>query len=221
MTESRKYKNAWELLSDSLTPDRRERIRGVLANRTRRLVLVAENLYDPHNLSAMLRTADAFGIQYVHLAGTSPDGFNQGVTRGADQWVTVSRNSSVSACLKRLKARGYTLAATEQPGKALDVNQWEPQGAVALVMGNEHDGLSSEARARCDVSLSIPMPGFTQSLNVSVAAAVLLDVLLRKKALLHRVLDPEEVARLMDEWAVKSVPNGERLLAELRRRRRA
>jgi tRNA (guanosine-2'-O-)-methyltransferase len=209
---------AADLLAPLLTEERRRRIRTVVERRTDRLILVAENLYDPHNLSALLRTADAFGLQYVHLAGDTPTGLKPDVALGAERWITVSHDPDAAACLERLRGRGRRIAATGDVPGAIAPADWTPDGPVALVLGNEHEGISPAVRDAADVVLCIPMLGFAQSFNVSVATALLIQTLLSKPALASRGLPASERRRLLDEWTVRSVPNGEVVLDEIRRR---
>ncbi len=206
----------WDLLAPFLTEERRSRLEEVLARRTAVLRLVAEDLYDAHNLSAILRTAEAFGIQHVHLAGSAPGELNPRVALGAERWLTVERERDAPACLARLKGLGYTIAAAAPGGAAADPLSWEPPGPVALVVGNEHAGLSAAALAAADVVLRIPTTGFTRSLNVSVSAALLIHVLLRKRAGRDCPLSPEEQEALRRRWVVQAVPHGKAILKKLR-----
>lgn len=207
---------AWDLLAPYLTDDRRGRLMQVLASRTDRLILVLDRPYDPHNLSAILRTADAFGVQSVILTGSCPDGLNPQVALGAQRWLTVTREEGARECMGRLRASGYTVAAAVLSTDAVTPEAFEPSGPVALVLGNEHDGLGPDWTEGADVRLRISLCGFAQSLNVSVAAGVLVSVLLSKPALSRRGLPEELARRLADRWIVRSVPHGERILARLR-----
>lgn len=206
----------YDLLASFMSEERHRRIGDVLGSRTTRLVLVAENLYDPHNLSAILRTADAFGVQRVVLAGTSPADLNPLVALGSDRWLTVERVPEAGVCLADLKARGYTVAAATLSEQGSDPRAWEPVGPVALALGNEHDGLSRVFLEGADVLLRLPMLGFARSLNVSVAAGILLWALLGKEALEERGLPAREAYRLRDRWARLSVEHSEAILKRLK-----
>lgn len=206
----------WELLAPTLTDARRARIEAVLDARSAGLRLVAENLHDPHNLSAILRTADAFGVQHVHLTGAAPAALRPEVALGAQKWLTLHREGPTVPCLERLRAEGFTVAAAALAEGALDPAEWEPQGPVALVLGNERAGLLPATVAAADVVLRIPLAGFAASLNVSVAAALLLYALCGKAALRGRPLPEDERAQLRAEWTVRSVPRSQSLLRHLR-----
>jgi len=157
-----------------LLPERRARIDAVVAERTRTLTLVLEALGDPQNVNAVLRTAEAFGVQEVHVVvgPMKPFDRNKKISQNADKWLEVVRWTSTRECLERLKARGFRLYATHLGEGSRDLSELSFSGPVALILGNEHRGVSDEALALADQRYAIPMRGFTQSLNVSVAAAV-------------------------------------------------
>ncbi len=153
---------------------RRQRIDEVVAQRTRTLTVVMEAFCDPQNVNAVLRTCDAFGVQEVHVVDgpMKPYDRNKRISQNADKWLDVVRWTSTTECLDALKARGFAIYATHLGGGARALGDLSFAGPVALVFGNESRGVSPEALARADALYAIPMRGFVQSLNVSVAAAV-------------------------------------------------
>lgn len=166
-----------EALSPVVTAERLQRIRDVVAGRTEDLVLVLDSISDPHNSSAVLRSAEAFGLQTVH-AIVGPYGFraSRGVSKGTQRWLDVVRYETVEACARRLKTDGYSIYVAAMGGEtALD--QLRERSRLALVFGNEHRGVSEEMRALADGAFSIPMRGFVESLNISVAAAITMQTL--------------------------------------------
>jgi tRNA (guanosine-2'-O-)-methyltransferase len=201
-----------------LSEGRIRRMEEVLAARTDRLLLVLDNLYDPHNLSAILRTAEGFGLQHVLLTGLVPEGVNPQIVRGAQRWLTIRRETDSRTALKALKAAGFTVAATVLGEDAVSPREFRPEGPVALVMGNEHDGLGTVWVEGADVHLKIPMDGFVQSLNVSVAAGIFLFELLQKPALARRHLPEEEARALSIAWVRKSVPHAGKILEQLKKK---
>lgn len=209
----------WDLLAPFSGEARRERILDVLARRTDRLVLVLDRLYDPHNLSAVLRTAEAFGLQRVFLSGTCPEGVNPLVSLGAERWVTLRREPDAASLARELKSSGYEVAVSVVSPDAVPPEAYDPARPVALVMGNEHDGLGAEWVDAADARLTIPLAGFVRSLNVSVAAGILIAGLLAKPALAARGLGDGEQERLRDLWIRQSVARSEGILRELRSRR--
>jgi tRNA (guanosine-2'-O-)-methyltransferase len=201
-----------------LSEGRIRRMEEVLAGRTDRLLLVLDNLCDPHNLSAILRTAEGFGLQHVLLTGLVPEGVNPQIVRGAQRWLTIRRETDSRTALKALKDAGFTVAATVLSESAVSPREFRPEGPVALVMGNEHDGLGTVWVEGADVHLKIPMDGFVQSLNVSVAAGIFLFELLHKPALAKRHLPEGEVRSLSIAWVRKSVPHAGKILEQLKKK---
>lgn len=168
-----------EALSPVVTPARLQRITDVVDGRTDDLVLVLDSISDPHNSSAVLRSADAFGVQTVHvILGTYGFRASRGVSKGTQRWLNVVRYESAEACARSLKADGYSIYVAAMGGEtALDQLRETPR--VAVVFGNEHRGVSEEMRALSDGTFSIPMRGFVESLNISVAAAITMQTLAR------------------------------------------
>ncbi|MEW6757707.1 MAG: RNA methyltransferase [Acidobacteriota bacterium] len=191
-----------------------ERLNQVLRDRTSGIVLVLDRLYDPHNLSAILRTAEAFGLQEIHLSESWPEATNPQVALGAERWLTVRRWPDPGLLLNDLRARGFTVALTSPEGAGMSPEAYDPPGPVALVLGNEREGAAPFWESRADVRLTLPMRGFVRSLNVSVAAGIFLWSLSGKKPL--RLSLPEETAAgLRDRWIRASVPNAEGILRHL------
>lgn len=164
-------------LDELLTPERAAKYRVVLARRTRRLVLVVEDCHDPHNATAVVRTADAFGLQEVHVT-TSRSAFkvNPKVSQGSHLHVDLKVHQTIEQAYAALRARGYRIlvsdlkaGATIGPQQLLADLERQP---LALVFGSESDGVSAAASAAADGFFLIPMVGFPQSLNLSVSVAV-------------------------------------------------
>lgn len=210
----------WELLLPFLSEERHSRILDVLENRTDRLVLVLDGLCDPHNLSAILRTAEAFGLQRVILTGSVPKGLNPQVALGAQRWLTVRREPDARALLERLKASGYEVAASVLAPDAIPLEHYRPAGPVALVLGNEHEGISTPWLEGSDVRLTIPLKGFVRSLNVSVAAGIFIARLISHEQLSSGGLDASEAEHLKNLWARLSVERSDQILKEVRSRKK-
>lgn len=201
-----------------VTDRRRERFAQVLAQRTRWLTVVLDDFYSPHNVSAVLRSCDAFGIQDVHVIERQhvyqP---TADVALGSEQWLTIHRYHQSPApeqvCLKALRARGYRLLAATPHADALPPEEVDVTRPCALIFGGEKDGLSPEIVDRADEAVRIPMCGFVESLNVSVAVAVCLYATTRR---LHRTranwrISSEEQQNLLLEWVRTSVPHADLL----------
>ncbi|MCG8558064.1 MAG: RNA methyltransferase [Proteobacteria bacterium] len=164
-----------EALAPMLTGARRARIEQVVAQRVGSVVVGVERLGDPHNAAAILRSADAFGVQQVHaieaLGGVVPA---PRVAKGTQHWIDVVKHPSACACADVLEELGFELFVADPEGE-LDLAQLCSRPRVAVMFGNEHAGASKELRARSHGSFAIPMRGFVTSLNVSVAAAIALS----------------------------------------------
>lgn len=202
-------------LSPLLTQERRARIEAVIAARTRAVVAVLDGLIDPHNISAVLRSADAFGVQELHLI-ERPDPYLAAprVAQGAERWVDIVRHPTGEACVRALRSRGYRIFVASMEG-ALAPETLASEPRVAIVFGNEHAGVSQELRDLADGTYAIPMRGFVQSLNVSVAAAITLFSAMRGRT---GDLDERDAQQLRARYCLKSVPQAHAIVAEYVRR---
>jgi tRNA (guanosine-2'-O-)-methyltransferase len=198
-------------LEPLLTEQRRTRIDAVLAERTRSVVPVLDGLYDPHNVAAVLRSADSFGAQEVHIIeGEEPLLASQRVTQGADKWLDVVRHRDPRACVRGLKSRGYSVFAAMMDGTTTP-EQIATMPRVALVFGAEKTGVSEAVQELCDGRYTIPMRGFSQSLNVSVAAALTLYTATRGRG---GDLSAEDRLALRARFMWLSMPEAQAVVAE-------
>jgi tRNA (guanosine-2'-O-)-methyltransferase len=190
-------------LSPQTSEERRARIEQVLEARLCSLTVAVENLYDPHNGAAAIRSCEAVGLSAIDVVETGePFRFSKKVTIGCEKWIDVRRHRSVAECAEALRARDMTLYAAV-PGAELSVHELDVERPVALLIGNEHEGLTDAAIAACDRTFSIPMSGFTESLNLSVSVAVSVHGLAaRRRAAIGRPgdLPAEERAHLRARW---------------------
>ncbi|MCW9707416.1 TrmH family RNA methyltransferase [Fodinibius salsisoli] len=206
-------------LQQFITENRWQRINNVLDKRTRYLSVVLEDLYQPHNASAVLRSCDCFGVQDVHII-ENENKFNpsKGVTIGSDQWLTLSKyrkkdRDNTKYCYQKLKEQGYKLIATTPHTGDMDIDEVPLDQKTALVFGSELTGLSEQAIAMADGYAKIPMVGFSESFNISVSAALCLYELsgrLRKGAA-HWELSPREKLDLQHKWLRNSVRAADKL----------
>jgi len=204
-------------LRGAMTDARFARITSVVAGRICAVVPVLENLADPHNAAAVLRTADAFGLQTVHVI-EAPHRFvaSHRVARGTDRWLDVVRFSSPAACARALHDRGFEIFVAAADG-ALTPRELRARDRVAVVLGNEHSGASAEMRGDADGSYRIPMRGFVESFNVSVAAAITLHALTEDRA---GDLDDGAREQLIARFMMGTVRDAEQIVAEYARTRR-
>ena len=208
-----------------LTERRRGRFEDVLAGRTRRAAVVLENVSQSHNFSAVLRSCDCFGVQDVYVADRDETfSVNREIALGADKWLTVRRFLGADAmpdCVAALKSRGYRVLVTSPHGESEPVGAVDVSTPVALVFGTELEGVTDAAEDLADGRVHIPMYGFTESLNVSVAVAVTLaNVTGRLRESPGWELSDREKDALRLEWAKRTVTNADVIEAEFRAAKR-
>jgi tRNA (guanosine-2'-O-)-methyltransferase len=160
-------------LAASLPPKRVVRALDLLDSRLDSVVLVAETIHRRHNVSAILRSAEAFGIHEAHLV-TPAFELSKGAAKGAERWMDIQTHDDTTSCVLALKARGYRVYVADFLEGAVPPEDLPTDEPAAILVGGELVGVSDEARALADGAVCIPMRGVTQSLNVSVAAAIIL-----------------------------------------------
>lgn len=189
------------------TRRRFQRVRSVLDRRQPDLTVLMENVHKPHNFAAVLRTCDAVGVFEAHAV--TPEGarpaLNRAVTSGSGKWVRVHAHAEVTAACDELADRGFQLLAAHPARRAVDFRQVDLTRPTAVLLGQEKDGVSAAALARAETLIVIPMLGMVPSLNVSVAAALILFEAQRQRtaAGLYRRprLDAETYRTTLFEWA--------------------
>jgi tRNA (guanosine-2'-O-)-methyltransferase len=203
-------------LGPLLLDERRARIDEAAAARLGGLRVVIENLHDPHNGAAVLRSAEAFGVQRVEvIESVEPFRFSSTVTQGCEKWLDVVRHRTLAEAVAALRADGFVIYAAV-PGATATVEDLDFGRPAAVMVGNEHAGLSAEAIAAADVPFGIPMAGMTRSLNLSVATALIVEraAALRRRALGKAGdLDEAAVLALRARFYAASVRGAELVLA--------
>jgi tRNA (guanosine-2'-O-)-methyltransferase len=181
-------------LEAMVNPARQARLREVLGRRSNNPAFVLEDVHDPHNISAVLRTLEGLGLHRVFVI-ESTTGFevNPQVTQGADKWLDIRRYGTAKACVNELRGLGYQLLTTRMDA-TLTLDELDFSRPTAIIMGNERDGISPELDGLADHAFRIPMDGFSQSFNVSVAAA-----LIARTAALRLSEHPERRAPLSED----------------------
>ena len=165
-----------EDLTQFLLPRRLERMKEVLEKRTEQVTLVLDQVHHEHNVSAVLRSADAFGIQDVHLVGKGGK-FSSGITQGADRWLSLHRYQNANETISALKNRDYKLVIVEPVEKdsklkSYPIGELPFEEKIALIFGSEKQGIGEIFRSSADMATHVPMHGFVESFNISVAAAI-------------------------------------------------
>jgi len=188
-----------------MTPERSVRLDAVLSNRQPDLTVYAENLHKPRNFSAMVRSCDAVGINEMHvLPGEGDLRKHWRTSQGAEKWMQIKTHRSSEDACTYLKSNGFLLVAAHLSTKAVDYREVDYTQAIALVLGTELFGVSDTTLSHVDQQISIPMMGVTQSLNVSVACAIVLYEAQRQRQAAGMYgqcrLDEKTLARQRFEW---------------------
>lgn len=189
-------------------PMRTERLQTLTATLDRRqhdLTLLAENTYKPHNVAALIRTCDAVGMLEMHTVAERPLARHRLITAGASKWVRQRQHTELGSACSALRQAGFKLLAAHQSSRARDYRDIDYTQAVAIVVGSELWGVTATAAGLADEHLTIPMHGMVSSLNVSVAAALVLYEALRQREAAgfyaRRRLDPARYKQTLFEWA--------------------
>ncbi len=190
-----------------MTPERKERLNEVLRKRQFNLTVVLENVSDPHNISAVMRTCDAVGIQDVYILNTIIPGhkkWGKKSSSGAAKWLSIHQFNEIDACFMELRKNFNKIFTTHLSADAADLYKTDLTDSVALVFGNEHSGLSEEIIKKTDGNFIIPQMGLIRSLNISVACAVTLYEAYRQKSLAGHYqaspAAPEKLKKIKDQW---------------------
>lgn len=199
-------------LEEFVTEHRKNTFKNVLEDRTRHFTVILEDLYQKHNTSAITRSCDIFGIQDLHVIENKYKTYvsNQ-VGKGSQKWLTFHRYNqkehNTQDCIDEIKAKGYQLIATTPHENSNFVADFDVSKKSAFVFGVEKEGVSKMMLDQADGHLKIPMYGFTESLNVSVAAAIVLqDITARlRKTEIDWRLDPIEKQVIYSQWLQKSI----------------
>jgi tRNA (guanosine-2'-O-)-methyltransferase len=196
------------LFNNIMTQEREERILQVLDKRQAGITVVLENVFDPHNISAVMRTCDAIGMQEIYVLNTKiPRHKKWGAksSSSAANWLTVHQFTDAEACFAQLRKKYDRIVTTHLSSDAVSLYEIDLTQKVALVFGNEHAGVSEEIRQLSDGNFIIPQVGIIKSLNISVACAVsLYEAFRQKQAAGHyeqRNLPDAQYGELLKEWS--------------------
>lgn len=183
-----------------ITDRRKGLFKAALASRTRHFTVVTEDVSQLHNTSAVMRSCDVFGVQDLHVVEAQlGKRVDREIAMGAQKWVDIYRHQNTISCLNKLKSEGYAIAATTPNGNAIDLHDYDIGQKTAFVFGTETEGVSPEVLQQADFCVKIPMYGFTESLNISVSAAIILhDVVTRM-----RLSDLAWGLSDQDKWAIE------------------
>jgi tRNA (guanosine-2'-O-)-methyltransferase len=190
-----------------MTPERSKRLTTVLNKRQHNITVVLENVFDPHNISAVMRTCDAVGVQEIYVLNTKiPPHKKWGAksSSSAAKWLTIHQFTDAEICFKKLRSNYNHILTTHLGSDSIILHDINFTESIALIFGNEHEGVSEEIRKLADGNFIIPQVGIIKSLNISVACAVTLYEAFRQKNLAghyqQRSLPNEQYESLLKQW---------------------
>ena len=193
-----------------MTDERRQKIESVLSKRQNDITVVLENVFDPHNISAVMRSCDAVGAQEIYVLNTKIPRHKKWGARSsssAAKWLTIHQYTDVDACFNHLRERYSSILTTYLDTDSLSLYELDLVQSVALIFGNEHDGVSDEIRSLADGNFIIPQVGMIRSLNISVACAVSLYEAYRQKTNAghydSQKLSANEFETLSQQWGIQ------------------
>ncbi|MFC4740830.1 TrmH family RNA methyltransferase [Flavobacterium ponti] len=195
-------------LEGFLSENRKQRFLDVLTNRTKHFTIAVEDVFQMHNTSAVMRSCEVFGIQELNIVeqkfGKSID---KQIAMGAQKWVDIFEHPSSQACIDNLREKGYQIIATTPHNDSCTIENFDISKPSALFFGTEKEGLSDEVMQQADGYLKIPMVGFTESLNISVSAAIIIqDITNRlRNSTIDWQLSEEEIFEKRIDWARKTI----------------
>ena len=207
-----------ETLYEFITDERKERFEKVLEKRTKHITLILEDLYQSRNISAVMRSADGFGLQELHIIEDNHKWTGtKSVSKGASSWLTLHKykgEDPVTDCIENLKARGFRIVATSPHKSGYTPDSLPIDKPLAIVMGTELTGISDKLMSQVDDYVEIPMYGFSESFNVSVAASIALNRVRTRieEAGVNNGLSEEEKQKLRMVWAYKTVKDAKAIL---------
>tara|TARA_R110002074_G_scaffold161480_4_gene319341 strand:+ start:12898 stop:13605 length:708 start_codon:yes stop_codon:yes gene_type:complete len=195
-------------LEDFISEKRMRRFNDILSHRTNFITVAVEDVFQMHNTSAVIRSCESFGIQQAHLIeGKYGQRLDEEIAMGAQKWVDVKRYKNSKEVVNVLRDKGYKIVATSPHADSSLLQDYELDGKMALFFGTENKGLSDYVLENSDASLKIPMVGFTESLNISVSAAIILQYLTTKlkASNFDWKLTPDEMKEKRLDWTKKSI----------------
>lgn len=195
-------------LENFITENRRDNFLRILANRTKHFTVAIEDVYQLHNTSAVMRTCEVFGVQELNVVEEKyGKKIDKEIALGAEKWVDINRFDTTTACIADLKAKGYRIIATSPHDDSCLLEDFDISKPSALFFGTERLGLTDEVLQQADGFLKIPMVGFTESLNISSSAAIIIQSLTNRlrNSEIKWQLTEEEILEKRIDWTRKSI----------------
>jgi tRNA (guanosine-2'-O-)-methyltransferase len=201
-------------LEGFLTENRKERFADVLANRTNHFTIAVEDVFQFHNTSAVMRSCEVFGIQEINIVEQRfGKDIDKEIAMGAQKWVDINKFENITDCIDTLRAKGYQIIATTPHNDSCLLHDFDVTQKSALFFGTEKEGLSDDVMRNADGYLKIPMVGFTESLNISVSAAIIIQDIttrLRQSNVNWQLSDMELLEKRL-VWAKNSIKDIKRI----------
>lgn len=197
-----------EYLEGFISENRKQRFLDVLKYRTKHFTIAMEDVYQLHNTSAVMRSCEVFGIQELNIIEQKySKSIDKKIAMGAQKWVDIYEHEDATSCLKSLRAQGYQIIATTPHNESCLIHEFDISKPSALFFGTENEGLSEEIMNNADGYLKIPMVGFTESLNISVSAAIIIqDITNRlRNSKIDWQLSEEEIFEKRLDWTRKTI----------------
>lgn len=197
-----------DYLNEFVTPERRERIEHVLERRTNHIAVCIEDVYQLHNTSAVLRSCDVFGIQQLYVIEEQfGKRLDKNIAMGSEKWVDVHRFDTAKQCIDRLRSDGYKIIATTPLKTSAPLEDFDISEKSVICFGTEKSGLSPAIMDQADGYIHIPMEGFSESLNISVSAAIILHQLRSRlnESEIPWQLNMEQYTEKRLNWTMKSI----------------
>ncbi len=204
-----------EHLLSFLTERRKNLFEEVISKRTRHFTIATEDVYQLHNTSAVMRSCDVFGIQDLHVIEEKVSKkIDREIAMGAQKWVNIDRHNTTKECINNLKENGYQIIATTPHNNSAELKDFDISKKSAFFFGKEKEGLSDIVLDAADGYLKIPMYGFTESLNISVAAAIILQTLVSKlkDSDIDWELSEQEKNQIRLHWAKMSIKSSTKII---------
>jgi tRNA (guanosine-2'-O-)-methyltransferase len=201
-------------LEGFLTDNRKERFLEVLKNRTNHLTVAVEDVFQFHNTSAVMRSCEVFGIQELNIVEQRfGKNIDKEIAMGAQKWVDINKFETIGNCIDDLRAKGYQIIATTPHNDSCLLHEFDITKKSALFFGTEKEGLSEEVMQKADGYLKIPMVGFTESLNISVSAAIIIQDLTNRlrQSDVNWQLSDEEILEKRLLWAKNTIKDIKRI----------
>ena len=208
--------DSWNILNQYLTNERKQKLECKSKLRSSFFRLAVQDPYHPHNISACLRSAEAFGIQNVDIISTRNYFRSTSVAKGVSDWLSIHTHDDIAKYSKDMKEQGYRLCAALPSDNATPLGKIPVDKPTVILFGNEKNGISEAWTEYIDETFTIPMVGFVESLNISVSAAITMQTLTEKaktKNPSHYYLNSNQRKNLLNQWVCKTLPSWQKIYA--------